>query len=104
MEDHDVKNWDVPSLPSRSRNLPGRFEGSIFTCTLGKSTRVRSDSDLRNISNALIDCQLNELNNRFHSDTYGLMASAAILMSPSLDINDTTLATKANSLNDTGKR
>ena len=48
-------------------------------------------------------CVLNELNNRFHSDTYGLMASAAILMSPSLDINDTTLATKANSLNDTGK-
>ncbi|CAL8365532.1 unnamed protein product [Arctogadus glacialis] len=38
-------------------------------------------------------------------ETYGLiMASAAILMSPSLDINDTTLATKANSLNDTGKR
>ena len=61
-------------------------------------------ADLRNISNALIDCQLNELNNRFHSDTYGLRASAAILMSPSLDINDTTLATKANSLNDTGKR
>ena len=44
MEYHDVNNWDVPSLPSRSRNLPGRFEGSIFTCTLGKSTRVRSDS------------------------------------------------------------
>ncbi|XDV11447.1 hypothetical protein PO909_000385 [Leuciscus waleckii] len=101
MEDHDVENWDVPSLP-RSRKLPGRFEGCIVTCTLGKSTRVRSDSDLRNISNTLIDCQLNELNTRFHSDTYGLMASAAILMSPSLD--DTTLATIAKSLNDSGKR
>lgn len=102
MEDHDVENWDVPSLP-RSRKLPGRFEGSIVTCTLGKSTRVRSDSDLRNISNTLKDCQLNELNTRFYSDTYGLMASAANLMSPSLDTNDTTLATIANSLNDTGK-
>lgn len=92
MEDQDVENWDVPS-PPRSRKLPDQFEGSIVTCTLGKSTRVRSDSDLRNISNTLIDCQLNELNTRFHRDTYGLMASAAILMSPSLDTNDTTLAT-----------
>ena len=32
------------------------------------------------------------------------MASAAILMSPSLDTNDTTLATIATSLNDAGKR
>ena len=65
MEDH-VENWDVPSLP-RSRKLPGRFEESIVTCTLGKSTRVRSDSDLRNISSALIDCQLNELNTQYNS-------------------------------------
>ncbi|GAA6084837.1 zinc finger MYM-type protein 1-like [Tachysurus ichikawai] len=93
-----------PVCPPRSRKLPGRFEGSTVTCTLGKSTRVRSDCDLRNISNALIDCQLNELNTRFHSDTYGLMASAAILMSPTLDTNDTTVATIANSLNDAGKR
>ncbi|KAF3850488.1 hypothetical protein F7725_012260 [Dissostichus mawsoni] len=79
MEDNDIQSLEI-CLPVRSRKLPSRLQGSVVTASLGKSTRVRSDHDLRAILNQRIDCQLNELSARFHNDGYGLMTSTATLL------------------------
>ncbi|KAI9534217.1 hypothetical protein NQZ68_014513 [Dissostichus eleginoides] len=79
MEDNDIQSLEI-CLPVRSRKLPSRLQGSVVTASLGKSTRVRSDHDLRAILNQRIDCQLNELSARFHNDAYGLMTSTATLL------------------------
>ncbi|RXN27181.1 zinc finger MYM-type 1-like protein [Labeo rohita] len=99
MADNSVDSFDI-SLPYRSRKLPSRFEQSTVTTSLGKSTRVRSDEDLQALLNILIDCQLNELGARFHTDSYGLMNSAATLLSPACD---RSLTEMTNSLNVAGK-
>lgn len=45
----------------------------MFLRKFSRQRQTVTDSDLCNTSNVLIDCQLNELNTRFYSDTYGLM-------------------------------
>ncbi|KAI9525244.1 hypothetical protein NQZ68_009924 [Dissostichus eleginoides] len=100
MEDNDIQSLEI-CLPARSRKLPSRLQGSVVTASLGKSTRVRSDHDLRAILNQLIDCQLNELSARFHNDVYGLMTSTATLLAPS---SDSSLTEMTQKLNDAGKR
>nr|XP_033815478.1 zinc finger MYM-type protein 1-like [Geotrypetes seraphini] len=77
-EKFDIENWDVSS--SRKRKLPAKFGDTFVFSTLGKSSCVQSNEDLRHLWNEIIDCQITELHNRFQDDTYGIMtASAACL-------------------------
>lgn len=101
MAENDIDSWDTLAVRPRSRKLPERLEGSVVLTSLGKSKRVRCDADLRAICNELMDCQLNELNTRFHSDTYGLM-ECVHLMSTRQVAGD--FASVVERLNEVGKR
>jgi len=70
-----VHNWD--KLGTRNRKLPARLSDSHVTSTLGRCVSIRSDLDLQSL---WIDRQLTEFNNRFQSDSYGIMKAAASLL------------------------
>ncbi len=88
---NNIDSWDI-SLPPHSQKLPSRLEGSVVTASLGKSTRAKTDHDLRAILSQIIDCQLNELSAGFSSDAYGLMKSAATLLAPASS-SDSSMST-----------
>lgn len=72
---HDISNWDVSA--SRQRKLPVKLADSVVTTSLGKTSSIKSDSDLRQLWNNILDRQITELNSRFQEDTYGIMQAAA---------------------------
>lgn len=76
-EKNEIENWDVSF--SRKRKLPSRDELAVSATSLGKSTRVRCADDLRAIWYQILDSQINELDSRFHQDSYCLMEAAATL-------------------------
>ncbi len=67
---------------------------------MGKSTRAKTDQDLRATLNQL--CQLNELRAMFSSDTYSLMKSAATLLAPTFS-GDSSMTDMTKNLNDVAK-
>lgn len=73
---NEIENWDVSF--SRKRKLPSR-DGSPVSACFGKSTRVRCAEDLRSLWYQILDSQINELDSRFHRDSYRLMRAAAAL-------------------------
>lgn len=75
MEKHEIANVDV--VASRERKLPLKFHDSVVTTTLGKTSAVRSNEDLKALWNCIIDRQITELNCRFKDDTYGVMRASA---------------------------
>lgn len=75
MEKHEIANWDV--VVSRERKLPSKFHDSVVTTTLGKTSAVRSNEDLKALWNCIVDRQITELNCRFKDDTYGVMRASA---------------------------
>ncbi|XP_030072332.1 zinc finger MYM-type protein 1 [Microcaecilia unicolor] len=77
-EKYGIENWDVSS--SRKRKLPAKIGDTFVFSTLGKSSRVQSNEDLRHLWNEIIDCQITELNNRFQDDAYGMMTASAACM------------------------
>lgn len=72
---HDISNWDVSA--SRQWKLPVKLADSVVTTSLGKTSSIKSDSDLRQLWNNILDRQITELNSRFQEDTYGIMQAAA---------------------------
>ncbi len=75
MTKYDISEWDVSS--SRKRKLPSKFSDSVITSTLGKTASVKSDMDLRQIWNIVLDAQISEMNNRFQENTYSIMKTSA---------------------------
>ncbi len=75
MTKYDISEWDVSS--SRKRMLPSKFSDSVITSTLGKTASVKSDMDLRQIWNIVLDAQISEMNNRFQENTYSIMKTSA---------------------------
>lgn len=51
-----------------------------MTSTVGRCAVIRSDLDLQSLWISILDRQLMELNNRFQSDSYGIMKAAASLL------------------------
>lgn len=78
MRKNDISNWDVTS--SRQRQLPARLKDTVVTTSLGKSSSIKTNEDLRQMWNALLDRQIMELDSRFRDDTYGIMHAAASLI------------------------
>ena len=78
MEKHDVTKWDVTQ--SRKRKLPAKFDDSTVTTSLGKTSRINCNDDLRALWNCVLDRQITELNCRFKEDTYGIMTASASLL------------------------
>ncbi len=75
MTKYDISDWDVSS--PWKRKLPSKFSDSVITSTLGKTASVKSDMDLRQIWNIVLDAQISEMNNRFQENTYSIMKTSA---------------------------
>ncbi len=75
MTKYDISEWDVSS--PWKRKLPSKFSDSVITSTLGKTASVKSDMDLRQIWNIVLDAQISEMNNRFQENTYSIMKTSA---------------------------
>lgn len=75
METYERACWDVTA--SRERKLPTKFHESVVTTTLGKTSAIKSNDDLRALWNCVLDRQIAELNCRFKEDTYGIMRASA---------------------------
>lgn len=75
MEKYDVSSWDVTG--TRERKLPARFNESVVTTSLGKTTNVRNNADLKQLWINILDRQITELDSRFQQDQYGIMRAAA---------------------------
>lgn len=73
---NEIEKWDVSF--SRKRKLQSR-DDSILASSLGKSRRVTCTEDLRALWYQILDLQINELDSRFHRDSYCLMKAAAAL-------------------------
>lgn len=73
---NEIENWDVSF--SRKRKLPSRGDPAVPSSS-GKSSRVRCADDLRALWYQILDSQINELDCRFHRDSYCLMKAAAAL-------------------------
>ncbi len=78
MKKNDVQNWDI--VGARNRKLPARLSDSHVTSTVGRCAVIRRDLDLQSLWISILDRQLMELNNRFQSDSYGIMKAAASLL------------------------
>lgn len=46
MEKNSISNWDVTS--TRVRKLPARLKESLVSCSLGKTTAIKENADLKN--------------------------------------------------------
>ena len=53
------------------------MQTSVVTTSLGKTSSIKSDSDLRQLWKSILDRQITELNSRVQEDTYGIMQAAA---------------------------
>ncbi len=71
---------DSTSTLSRERKLPAKFSQSIVTTTLGKTSAIKNNGDLRARWNCILDNEMAELNRRFKEDTYGIMRASAALI------------------------
>lgn len=78
MAKHDIANWDVTT--SRECKLPAKFHESVVTTTLGKTSAVKSNDDLRVLWNCILDRQIAELSNRIQENTYEIMRASASLL------------------------
>lgn len=76
-EKNEIENWDVSF--SRKRKLPSRDNSAVSATSLKKSTRVRCADDLRTLWYQILDSQINELDSRFHRDSYCAMKAADTL-------------------------
>lgn len=63
-----ISAWDVTS--SRQRKMPARLSDTVVTTSLGKASSIKSNTDLRQMWNAILDRQITELNCRFQEDTW----------------------------------
>lgn len=86
LEKHEIANWDVAA--SRERKLPSKFHTSVVTTTLGKTSAIKSDADLKALWNSVLDRQISELNSRFKEDTYGVMRASASFAPESATFGD----------------
>lgn len=75
-EKNEIENWDVSF--SRKRKLPSRG-GSSASTSSGESSRVRCVDDLRALWDQILASRMNELDSRFHRDSYFLARAAAAL-------------------------
>lgn len=78
MKKNYVQNWDVAG--ALTRKMPAKFADSHVASTVGRCAPIMSDSDLQSMWIMILDRQLVELNNRFQSDSYGIMKVAASLL------------------------
>ncbi|CAM4577289.1 unnamed protein product [Leuciscus chuanchicus] len=60
-------------IMSREQKLPAKFSQSIVTTTLGKTSAIKNNGDLRALWNCILGNQMAELNSRFKDDTYEIM-------------------------------
>ena len=63
MEKHGIANWDL--AVSREHKLPSKLNTSVVTTTLGKTSAIKSNNDLKALWNCVLDRQISELNYRF---------------------------------------
>lgn len=53
---------------------------TVVTTSLGKTSSLKSNTDLRQMWNAILDRQITELNCRLQEDSYGIIRAAASLL------------------------
>ncbi len=75
---YEIACWDL--IMSRERKLPAKFSQSIVITTLGKTSAIKNNGDLRALWNCILDNEMAELNSRFKDDTYGIMRASATLI------------------------
>ncbi|MGH0120104.1 UNVERIFIED_CONTAM: hypothetical protein FKN15_062794 [Acipenser sinensis] len=59
------------------RKLPNKLSDLLITSTVGKSSSIQCNADLRHLFNEILDRQISELNSRFQEYVHGMMKASA---------------------------
>ena len=71
-----------------TERLPARLSDTVVTTSLGETSSIKNNTDLRQMWNTVLDRRIAELNYRFQEDIYGIMRAVASLLPGSMTFGE----------------